>query len=104
MPLTFHESSPNAPEARPLLLSLSAELLRITGNDGDQSFMTEDVKAARSVFLIALEGEEPVGCGGLCPLSEDVCEIKRLYARYAGRGIGSRLLKTLESYAKTVWL
>ena len=69
MPLTFHESSPNAPEARPLLLALSAELLRITGNDGDQSFMTEDVQAARSVFLIALEGEEPVGCGGLRPLS-----------------------------------
>ena len=109
MPLTFHESSPNAPETKLLLAALSAELQRITGSDGTQSFVTEDVQTERSVFLIALEGDEPVGIGGLRPLSEDVCEIKRVYARYAGRGIGSGLLKALESYAKqfgykAIWL
>ena len=109
MKLIFQECSPNDTEAEPLLLALSAELFRITGNDGTQSFSDDDVRMERSVFLVAMDGEEPVGCGGLRPLTNDVCEVKRMYAKYARHGIGGELLRTLEHYAeklgyKEIWL
>lgn len=56
-----------------------------------------------------MRGEEPIGCGGLRPLTSDVCEVKRMYAKYAGQGIGSALLQRLECQAiqsgfKEIWL
>jgi ribosomal protein S18 acetylase RimI-like enzyme len=63
----------------------------------------------RSVFLVAQAGGEAVGCGGLRPVIDEVCEIKRMYAKYRGQGIGGEILHKLESYAqkygyKTIWL
>jgi GNAT superfamily N-acetyltransferase len=109
MQLRFQECSPNDPEAEPLLRALSAELLLITGNDGTQSFADDDVRVERSVFIVAMDGEEPVGCGALRPLTNEVCEVKRMYAKYAGHGIGSGLLRALEQHAETmgyreIWL
>jgi putative acetyltransferase len=109
MTLTIRECSPGDAEARPLLNSLSEELDQITGNDGTASFADNDVRVERSVFLVAVADGEPVGCGGLRPITDDVCEIKRMYAKHRGQGIGSEILNRLESYAqkfgyKVIWL
>lgn len=109
MVLVIQEASPGDADANLLLASLSHELLQITGNDGTASFSEEDVHVERSVFFVAWSDEEPVGCGGLRPLTDEVCEIKRMYAKYPGRGIGSALLQRLEEYAqkfdyKAIWL
>ncbi|MBI9049118.1 MAG: GNAT family N-acetyltransferase [Anaerolineaceae bacterium] len=95
--------------AKPLLEALSKALYDITGNDGRHSFNERDVLVSGSIFLIALMGEEAVGCGGFRPISGDVCEIKRMYAKYTGRGIGHVILRELERYAvhygyKEIWL
>lgn len=47
----------------------------------------------RGCFLVAKAEGEIVGCVGLKPLAEDICEMKRLYVRdsHRGQGIG-RLL------------
>jgi GNAT superfamily N-acetyltransferase len=52
---------------------------------------------------------EAVGCGCIRPLSDGVCELKRMYSKYRDRGIGSRLLLALEERARrlgygAIWL
>jgi putative acetyltransferase len=107
--LTIRECSPTDEEVKPLLAALSHVLAQITGNDGRTSFADTDVQGARSVFLVAVANGEPVGCGGLRRLTEDICEVKRMYAKYRGWGIGRELLHSLEKYAqdfgyKAIWL
>src|SRR5512145_1090007 len=109
MVLTIRKCSPNDEAVGPLLSALSDELFQITGNDGRSSFSKADMDVERSVFLVAVANGEIVGCGGLRPVTDEVCEIKRMYAKYHGQGIGSEILQSLESHArefgyKEIWL
>ncbi len=109
MPLIIQKSSPDSLDAKPLIEALSAALQTITGDNGKASFADHDVLHPRAVFLVASNNGEAVGCGGLRPITEEVCEIKRMYAKYSGRGIGSAILKTLEQQAiecdyREIWL
>ncbi|HEY1285657.1 MAG TPA: GNAT family N-acetyltransferase [Solirubrobacterales bacterium] len=53
-------------------------------------------------LLIAHEGLEPVGIGGVRHLGTDVAEVKSMYVRpsHRGRGVARRLLEELESIAR----
>jgi GNAT superfamily N-acetyltransferase len=109
MTLVIEECSPSDAEVKSLLYCLSNELFRITGNDGTASFSDDEVLVERSVFLVAVANGQAIGCGGLRPITDEVCEIKRMYAKYRGQGIGSAILNKLEDYARTfdykaIWL
>jgi N-acetylglutamate synthase-like GNAT family acetyltransferase len=109
MSFVIRECSPDDEEVKPLLSALSDELFRITGNDGRASFSEDEMHMERSVFLIAMANGEAVGCGGLRSVTDEVCEIKRMYAKYRGQGIGSTILHRLEGHArqygyKEIWL
>lgn len=89
------------PDAQLLLDALSAALLRINGDSGRSSF---DVEAAtpRGGFYIARDGAgELLGCAALRPLDSvadsPVGELKRMYARPGGTGVGAALLAHVEA-------
>jgi ribosomal protein S18 acetylase RimI-like enzyme len=55
-----------------------------------QDFETEvaELPHGYDALLVARLGDDVVGCVGVRPLEGDVCEMKRLYVRPAGRGRG----------------
>lgn len=61
----------------------------------------DDFAPPRGVFLVAHDGNAPVGCIGLRTASSGVGEIKRLWVAEAARGagLGQRLLTLAEDYA-----
>jgi GNAT superfamily N-acetyltransferase len=65
------------------------------------STVEADFTAPDGIFLLAVSGETPVGCGGLRRLTPATGEVKRLYVRRAarGRGVGRALLTGLEDRA-----
>jgi len=61
------------------------------GPDGwfiDSEAELAELPGGYDAILVAREGEEVVGCVALRPLEDDMCEMKRLYVRPAGRGAG----------------
>jgi ribosomal protein S18 acetylase RimI-like enzyme len=66
----------------------------------DRSYLREN--DGRRPLLVAVDGEEVVGCVYLYDLTGDEAEVKRLYVReaYRGRGLGRRLLERLVEAAE----
>jgi len=55
-------------------------------------------------FIVAVGDGEPVACGGIQSIGEDVAEIKRMWVHndWRGAGLGSRLLRQLEEVARSL--
>lgn len=102
-------ADPDSPDAKVLLAELGAALAHITGSDGTASFDSADVRGPRACFLVARAADGSLaGCGALRSLTDDVAELKRMYAR-PGSGVGAALLAALERQAlafgyRDVWL
>ncbi|GAA4392935.1 GNAT family N-acetyltransferase [Hymenobacter koreensis] len=92
-------SHPDAPEARPLIDALSADLDTRFGSDGRASFQDWQPHDPKHVFLLVCNDDEAVGCGAVRPISDSIGEVKRMYAKYPGQGIGRAVLAGLEAAA-----
>lgn len=103
MTLTVQPIDPDHPDAQALMDELSQALQAITGDSGRSSFSADDVRGPRSVFVVARDPSgQAVGCGALRPLSPDVAELKRMFARRSGQGVGLALLAALEAQARAL--
>ncbi len=98
------ESAASADVAQELMAELSEKLRIITGSDGRSSFNEESVADAGACFLLAMFDNAALGCAALRPLADEAepatAEIKRMYSRQPGKGIGKLLLTELEQRAR----
>ncbi len=95
-PMKIVACDPEHPDARRIILRLSETLMEITGDTGGSSFDFDDVRHPRSVFVIGYDDCTPIACGALRPISDEIVELKRMYAE---RGTGSLVLQNLEERA-----
>ena len=63
------------------------------------------------IFLIMLDGSQPICTGAIRKFKDDVCELKRLWllTDYHGRGLGHRMLQELLAFGREkgyrkIWL
>ena len=87
-------------DAAQLIQELSEELKRITGSSGRSSFQLNAMENQRAAFFIAYIDDEAVGCGAIQEYTSDIAEIKRMYSRKSGSGIGKAIIVALENEAK----
>ena len=103
--VTFSITDPASAVARDLLGRYFDELdQRFDGGfDASDAFDEADttLQAPNGVFVVALHGDEPMGCGGVVFMDEHSGEIKRMWISPASRGLGlgKRLLAHLELLA-----
>lgn len=95
-----HVETPSRDERALLLVeALNQNLKSITGSSGSANAALTDFDDPDAMFLLAMRGDEAVGCGGFRPISKDVCELKRMFSVQSGCGIGKGLLHALEDRA-----
>lgn len=106
MAIEVRAADPAATIARKLVGAMEAEIeATYADDDGSIHSVAADPDAMSppgGAFLVAYDGERPVGCGGLKRLDQRSCEIKRMYVlpELRGRGLAGRLLTALEARAR----
>jgi putative acetyltransferase len=98
--LTIGADDPIGETARKLIQNLCTEL---SGRYGfpPSPFSPSEAATARTIFLVARLGGQPVGCAALRRIDDHTGEIKRMYVAPAGRrkGVARQLLTELERHA-----
>lgn len=108
--ITVRRAAAGGPDAQMLMEALSDALLTITGSSGRASFDAEQMQQPGCCFVLAYDPHgNPVGCGAFRPLDQGIAEVKRVYARRSARGVGSAVLRYLETEAarlgyRQIWL
>lgn len=98
--INIKKQPPNSVDALAIMNELSDALEAITGNSGKSSFNIEDVDNPRAIFVVAYnDNDEAIGCGAIRPIDENIGEVKRVFAKVKGFGIGTEILNYIEREA-----
>ena len=89
------------PQFQDLVTLLDDELAILDGEDHSFYHQLNTIGNLRFVVL-ALKGDQPVGCGAIREFDELTMEVKRMYVTIAerGQGIATRILAELENWAR----
>jgi GNAT superfamily N-acetyltransferase len=99
--MDIRETDVNHPDAIHLMNELSDILESITGASGRNSFQPEDTSLPRALFVVAYnDQQEAIGCGAIRPLTQEIAEVKRMYAKGRTQGVGTQILAYLETQAQ----
>jgi putative acetyltransferase len=89
------------PDAEELRAAQRADIVARYGGDFEPGH--KPTAADIAVFVVAYDGETPIGCGAFRDLTDEqpTVEVKRMYVRpeYRGRKIGQLILRDLETRA-----
>jgi putative acetyltransferase len=101
MPLTIAPESPLTPDGRALIAASQDALLEVFAPDEIFSFSPEELAGPEVAFLVAREGNGPLGCVAMVDCG-DYAEVKRLFVppEGRGRGLARRLMADLEARAR----
>jgi len=94
------------PAVQALLVDVLDELSERYGGSGDDTpIATDDFAPPNGAFFVADDGERLVGCAGWRRHGDDA-ELKRMFTAKAarGRGLGRRMLATVEESAREAGL
>lgn len=89
------------PRLVPLIAALDADLRRRYG-DAQDEYAPKNVMAGESPFVIAVDGDTPVGCGTFRPYDATSVEIKRMFVAEIARrrGLAAQILAAVEVWAR----
>ena len=98
--LTVATEDPNGEVATRLIHALCSEVGARYGTPRSP-FSPDEALEARTAFVVARLGGQPIGCGALRRIDEATAEVKRVYVAPSGRrrGIARRILHALEQLA-----
>ena len=100
--IKIREADFNEPVVRALLTEVMAELAERYGGTGDDTPVdAADFRPPDGAFFVADDGDRLIGCAGWRRHGPDA-ELKRMFTARAarGRGLGRRLLATIEDSAR----
>ncbi|MEO8532261.1 MAG: GNAT family N-acetyltransferase [Flavobacterium sp.] len=98
--LSIKTANPKDEKVQAIIEELSENLYLRFGSDGKNSFTDWEQNNPRYVFAIAELDDKIVGCGAIRPISKKAGEVKRMYSKYPGKGVGKNILSFLENKAK----
>jgi GNAT superfamily N-acetyltransferase len=103
--LRFEPTSADRPPATELVAAMIEELEPHYGRidvPEAPSATPAEMSPPGGAFLVGFDGDRPVCCGGVKGLSDEACEIKRMYVvpDARGRGVAGVLLGALEDAAR----
>ena len=102
--MTIAQEDPRSPDVQRLLSAFVDEVRkRYDSLPADVGFFDPELVAVpRSIFLVARDDGNAVGCGALVPMDETVVEVKRMFVapQKRGHGIARRILDELERFAR----
>jgi GNAT superfamily N-acetyltransferase len=105
-PVDIRRSPIESDAAQRLIRALNAELSAIYPEPGANHFRLDPAEVApgRGAFLVAYDGDRPIGCGAIRLLTPERAEVKRMYVdpEARGLGVGRRILELLEQEARTL--
>jgi putative acetyltransferase len=102
--MTIAQEDPRSPDVQRLLSAFVDEVKkRYDSPPADVGiFDPQLVAVPRSIFLVARDDGNAVGCGALVPMDDNVVEVKRMFvaSEERGRGIATQILDELERLAR----